>query len=343
MQISPETALEQATEHHLSGRYELARDLYEYVIDVNPDSARAHMNLGMLLLLHGDFEAGWREFSWRRHGQPGQLAAWDGRPLTGEGVLIRGEQGAGDNIQFLRYVPVIKRAGGRPAVLTRPGMKRLIQSFDADLAVFEPGEQVSDLAFEVAVMDLPGLSKTTLSTIPAEVPYMSAEPGLMAEWGNRLGPPAGRRIGLCWQGNPDKPRDKLRSIPLTDFAPLIETPGTEWYGLQVGPGEEQVPGFRHIGKFTHLGGRLGASSDHFVDAAAAMTELDLVITVDTAIAHLAGALARPVWILLPHNPDWRWLLERDDSPWYPTARLFRQADAGDWSVPLAAIAAALRQ
>jgi len=331
-------ALESASTHHLQGRYADAMALYEAVLEREPDNAQARMNLGMLLLLHGNFEDGWPAFKWRRHAQPNQLPLWDGSELNGKGVLIRGEQGAGDNIQFLRYLPFVAARGGRASVLTLPGMKRLLGSMDSGIEILEPGDQASDLHVEVPVMDLPGLAGTSIDSIPAPVPYLYAEPALQEAWEGRLGPAAGRRIGLCWQGNPEKPRDELRSIALNRFLPLFARPGIQWFGLQVGAGEDQVPELDGNADFTHLGPHLGAGPDKFIEAAAVIATLDLVITVDTAIAHLAGALGRPVWILLPKIPDWRWLLERQDSPWYPTARLFRQVTAGDWNAPLDAMA-----
>ncbi len=339
--LSLSDALDQALQHHLEGRYEDAMALYRAILDHDPENSQAHMNLGMVLLLLGQFEVGWPEFRWRRHGQTQQLAAWDGGALDGKGILVRGEQGAGDNIQFLRYLPEIIARGGRPAVLTLPGMKRLFSNLDGAPEILEPGDQASGLAVEVPLMDLPALFGATLHTIPAPIPYLKAEPALIDAWAARLGPTSKRRIGLCWQGNPEKPRDALRSVPLSRFEPLFGVPGTEWFGLQVGPGEDQVRDLTGVTNFTHLGTRLGAGPDKFVDAAAVISQLDLIISVDTAIAHLAGALGKPVWILLPKEPDWRWLLGRDDSPWYPTARLFRQSTSGDWEAPLSELGAQL--
>ncbi|MEK9723237.1 MAG: hypothetical protein VW405_07100 [Rhodospirillaceae bacterium] len=334
-------ALGQAVGHHLAGRYAKAEALYRLIVDRHPDNAQAHANLGMLRLLMGDFAEGWAEFGWRRHGQAGQLARWRGEPLDGRRILVRGEQGAGDNIQFLRYLPFLRDRGGEPVVLTLPGMTRLLGALDGAGEVLEPGNEVSGLACEVPVMDLPEIAGTRLEKVPATIPYLRAEPALVEAWAARLGPRERRRVGLCWQGNPGKPRDAERSIPLARFRHLFDTPDTEWFGLQVGAGEDQVLGLGAAPNFTHLGAHLGVATDKFVDAAAVIAQLDLVVTVDTAIAHLAGAMGVAVWILLPQVPDWRWMLGRDDSPWYPSARLFRQTAAGDWDAPLSAVAAAL--
>ena len=325
----------------LAGRYTSARSLYARVLAQEPDNTVAHMNLGTVLLTLGEFAPGWREFSWRQRLQSNQLPIWDGTHLGGKGILVRGEQGAGDNIQFMRYLPMVAAMGGPVSALTLPGMGRLFSSMHESATIFEPGEKVSGLHVEIPIMDLPGILGTTASSIPASIPYLHAETGLTESWRLRLGPPKGFRVGLCWQGNPDRPRDALRSVPLDQFGPLISVPGTQWFGLQVGPGEDQVTSFNAPGSFAHLGPHLRSGPDKFVNDAAVMEHLDLIISVDTSVAHLAGAMGKSVWILLAREADWRWMLERQDSPWYPTARLFRQTVSGDWGAPLSAMTAEL--
>ncbi len=333
--------MDEALAHHLGGRYTSARSLYTLVLAQEPDNVVAHMNLGTVLLTLGEFEPGWREFSWRRRLKSNQLPVWDGTQLDGQRILVRGEQGAGDNIQFMRYLPMVSAMGGQVSALTLPGMKRLLSSMCESVTILEPGEQAGELHVEIPIMDLPGILGTTAASIPAPIPYLHAEPELAENWRSRLGPADGLRVGLCWQGNPDRPRDELRSVPLNRFAPLMSVPGTEWFGLQVGPGEDQVPSFNAPGSFAHLGPRLRSGPDKFINDAAVMEHLDLVISVDTSVAHLAGAMGKSVWILLAREADWRWMLNRQDTPWYPTARLFRQTVSGDWEAPLSAMASAL--
>ena len=333
--------MDEALAHHLDGRYTSARSLYTQVLAQEPDNVVAHMNLGTVLLTLGEFEPGWREFSWRRRLKSNQLPVWDGTQLDGKRILVRGEQGAGDNIQFMRYLPMVSAMGGQVSALTLPSMKRLLSSMCESVTILEPGEQAGELHVEIPIMDLPGVLGTTSESIPAPIPYLRAEPELAENWRLRLGPAKGLRVGLCWQGNSEMPRDELRSVPLNRFAPLMSVPGTEWFGLQVGPGEDQVPSFNAPGSFVHLGPRLCGGPDKFINDAAVMEQLDLVISVDTSVAHLAGAVGKSVWILLAREADWRWMLERQDTPWYPTARLFRQTVSGDWEEPLSEMTSAL--
>ena len=333
--------MDAALADHLAGRYTSARSLYTQVLAQEPDNYVAHMNLGTALLTLGEFEQGWREFAWRRRLQSSQLPVWDGTQLDSKKILVRGEQGAGDNIQFMRYLPILSALGGQVSALTMPGMKRLFSSMSESVTILEPGEQVGGLHVEIPIMDLPGILGTTAVSIPAPIPYLRAEPELAENWRLRLGPAECLRVGLCWQGNPDRPRDEFRSVPLNRFTSLMSVPDTEWFGLQVGPGEDQVPSFNAPGSFTHLGPRLRGGPDKFVNDAAVMEQLDLIISVDTSVAHLAGAMGKSVWILLAREADWRWMLERQDTPWYPTARLFRQTISGDWEAPLSAMRSAL--
>ena len=339
--LSLANALELAHGHFMAARFGEASSLFQAIIEKYPDCAPAHVNLAAIMLMQGRFETGWAEFEWRRHGQPGQLKPWDGRDLNGEKVLVRGEQGAGDNIQFLRYASAIGGRGGEAVVLTLPGMKRLFGNLAGVAAVLEPGDQASGLSYEVPAMSLPGIFGTTVDSVPADIPYLQAEPNLTAEWASRLSDGQGLKVGLCWQGNPEKPRDNLRSMPLAAFRPLMDTPGTLWVSLQVGAGTEQAMAIELPDTFSQLGPGFDAGGDKFIDSAAVIANLDLVITVDTSIAHLAGAMGRPVWVLLAFVADWRWMLEREDSPWYPTDRLFRQTAPGDWDDVIERVRAAL--
>jgi hypothetical protein len=255
---------------------------------------------------------------------------------------LHAEQGFGDTIHFVRYARLVKERGGRvvvgcpkalvPLVATCPGIDEAVASIS------------SSFPFDVQapLLSLPGILRTTLDTIPAQVPYLFPDATLVKRWQQELGSLAGFKVGIAWHGNPTHENDRHRSIPLDKFAPLARVPNIRLLSLQKGPGAEQVPAL--AGRFEVISlGPLQEASWTFMDTAAVMMNLDLVLCVDTAPAHLAGALGRPVWVLLPAAPDWRWLLGRDDSPWYPTMRLFRQSQLGDWDEVLQRVAQALHQ
>ena len=218
-------------------------------------------------------------------------------------------------------------------------LHRLLAGCPGVAAVVTEKDPLPEFDVHAPLMSLPGLLGTTLATVPAEVPYLFADAPSIARWREQLGPIGGVRIGIAWQGNPDYKRDRFRSIPLLQFAPLAGIAGVRLLGLQKGPGRDQLAGVADRFAVTDLGPQL----DDFLDTAAVLSNLDLVITSDTSIAHLAGALGVPVWVALPAAPDWRWLLGREDSPWYPTMRLFRQATRGDWEGVFRRMAEALEE
>ncbi|HMV32993.1 MAG TPA: glycosyltransferase family 9 protein, partial [Gemmatimonadales bacterium] len=311
-------------------------------IAVRPDWSEAHWNLALPLLRTGQYEEGWREFEWRftaarrrLRPEPSALPAWQGEPLAGRTLLVYWEQGFGDTIHFCRYVPLLAAAGARVLLQVQAPLRRLLAGL-AGVAEFV-GEDASAVRadFKVALMSLPHRFGTTLETIPATMPYLVA-PALPA--GLTLGHSGRRRVGLAWGGSPAQTNNRFRSIPLADLAPLCALPGIDWYSLQVGATAAEAATLAAAG-VTDLGPRLG----DFADTAAVMQELDLVLTIDTSVAHLAGALGRPTWILLSHTCCWRYLLDRTDSPWYPTARLFRQPARGAWAPVVAAVRTALEE
>lgn len=319
---------------HAMGHYDAAAAAYERALAIEPDHATARANRAVLLLLRGDFESGWREYAWRwrvdgfttprrAFDQP----QWDGAPLDGRTIFLHAEQGIGSAIQFVRYVDKVAAAGGRIVLECQPPLGRLFtQSFAGGPveAVVVKGEAPSAFDVHLPLMSLPERCRTTLATIPARVPYLVADANACARWQRRLAIAPRPRVGLVWAGNPRHANDRNRSAPADVFAPLIGLGGT-LYSLQVGA-EQGVAAFA-AGAVTDLAPEL----TDFAETAAALTALDLVISVDTAVAHLAGALGVAVWLLLPFAPEWRWLLDREDSPWYPTMRLFRQRAAGDWA------------
>jgi FkbM family methyltransferase len=316
-------------------RFDEALEHYERALALKPDFAEAHLNYSMALLLLGDFTRGWTEYEWRwrRKGAWDTLnfaqPRWSGECLEGKTILIYVEQGLGDTIQFVRFVPVLAAMRARVMLAAPQQLIALLRAAGLPATLFD-GTNLSTFDFHLPLLSVPGVLATTEATIPAEVPYLSAEPGRVATWRERL-PKEPLRIGIAWQGNPNPRVDKGRSIPLRAFAPLAALPGVRLISLQKNDGLDQLDALPEGMRVTTLGPDFDAGPDAFLDTAATIMNLDLVVAADTAVAHLAGALARPVWIALQQVPDWRWMLEREDSPWYPTARLFRQRRSGDWN------------
>jgi hypothetical protein len=340
-----------------------AEALYRTAIALDPAYRKARFNLAYLLLRQGRYAEGWACMEARAwHGVfEKQLAfpRWCGEPLTGKSLLITVEGGFGDMIQFCRYARLAKQQGAaHVAVLCHPELRRLLHSVDAIDDVIGYDESLPAMAWDYWTMplSLPSLFQTTLETIPAALPYLFAEAQHVQRWkqcmdeSERALPDAGAangtlRIGLAWQGNPRFENDADRSLPSPDLlTPLFAIPHTRYFSLQKTNGESNSESERKRGVPSLPLCNPAMQLDDFADTAALIANLDLVITVDTAIAHLAGALGKPCWVLLPaYQPDWRWLAERSDSPWYPQVmRLFRQQHAGDWAPPIAQLASALQ-
>ena len=318
---------------------------FRRAIAIDPAGPDAHRNLGMALLVAGRFDEGWREYEWRLRCKDAPTHAampkprWNGEPLNGRRILLHGEQGLGDALQFCRYVPLVAARGGRvilglPAPLERvmaglPGVERFVSgqlptdAFDLHLPMLSLGEVFG----------------TQMDTIPHRVPYLSAEPELAARWNERLKEVGGLKVGIVWAGSPTHGNDRNRSIGLAPFARLAGIPGVSLVSIQKGPTEGQAA--NPPGGFPLL--NLSPDIENFADTAAIMAGLDLVVCVDTSVAHLAGALGIPVWVLVPFAPDWRWMLDREDSPWYPTMRLFRQDRPGSWDGAIDRLERALRE
>ncbi|ARJ64638.1 hypothetical protein WV31_02595 [Magnetospirillum sp. ME-1] len=297
---------------------------------------RVKMCLGQMLLLHGDYRRGLPLAEYRP--QPDiNGPRWRGQRLNGETVLMRGEQGFGDNIQFVRYAALLAARGARVVVGSPTGLGALLSTAPGVAAAIEPGQAMEAPDFQVPMMSLPHVFGTTLQTIPADIPYLRAESGLVAQWRERLAAYCGLKVGLVWGGNPEAPYDGRRSPGLAPYLGLLDVPGVTFFSLQKGPAAAQLEGRRLPGHFVDLGPHL----TDFSQTAAAMEALDLVISSCTSPAHLAGALGRAVWVVLSSFPDWRWLLQREDSPWYPTARLFRAAHGEGWPGVLGRVRQAL--
>ena len=321
------------------GRLTEAAACYKQALRLKPDYADAHLNLGYSWFFRGDLEAGWPEYEWRwkRRGfsQPSfRQPLWDGSSLQGQTILLCAEQGLGDTLQFIRYAPLMKQHGATVIVQCQSPLVRLLATcVGIDRLVFE-GTSLPPFDVQAPLLSLPRIIRTTMATIPANIPYVSVDPASRAHWQQQLSGVEGFKVGIAWQGNPDHTRDRRRSVPLRAFAPLAGVPGVRLVSLQKGPGREQLPDLGVLDLANHL--------EDFADTATLMSNLDLVITVDTAVAHLAGAVGIPVWVALPLDPDWRWLLEREDTPWYPSMRLFRQSTWGDWAEVFERLTEALR-
>ncbi len=307
------------------------------------------MGRALALLTLGDYPRGFAEYEWRWKtkrlaGSPTyQQPLWDGSPLDGKTILLHAEQGLGDMVQFLRFVPVVKDRGGRVIVASQKPLVPLLAACPWIDQLIAQGETLPTFNVQAPLMSLPRILGTTLATLPTQVPYLSADPRLVQRWREELAAYPGFRIGIAWQGNPQNPADRHRSFPLDCLAPLAGLPGVQLFSLQKGPGTEQIDQRAERFPLVELGSRLDETSGPFMDTAAVMVCLDLVVSACTSLAHLAGALAVPVWVALKFAPDWRWLYHREDSPWYPTARLFRQPQPGDWAGAFDRMVAALQE
>jgi tetratricopeptide (TPR) repeat protein len=313
---------------------------FERAIARRPDFADAHMDLGIARLLTGDFAGGWPEYEWRLArdavAQPNRAGPrWDGGDPAGRTILLQSEQGHGDAIQFIRYAPLIAARGGRVLVSCRPPLRRLFETVGGVAGIV--GDTPPAPAFDgwAPMLSLPTLMGTSLATIPAGVAYLRADPGLAQSWRAPLAGLRGLKVGVVWRGTSDHLNDRNRSTGPAQFARFLSLPGLAVVSLQqdARPDERAALGVEAFDAGPQLG--------DFADTAAMIANLDLVVSVDTAVAHLAGALGAPVWTLIPFAPDWRWLLDREDSPWYPSMRLFRQPAPGDWASVMDRVRAAL--
>ena len=326
------------------GDYDLALASYNAAERSDPDSVEMHRNRALLRLLRGDFERGWPEYEWRWQVSGAALAPveaprWQGDPLAGGTLLLRAEQGLGDTIQLIRYAQLVKQRSQATVLVDCPRVLHAVLAGVPGVDRFVTGElAVERFDAWIPLLSLPAIFGTTLASVPAQVPYLFVEPQRTEYWRGELARHEGFRVGIAWQGNPGYAADFQRSVPLAEFVPLADLPGVQLFNLQKKHGLEQLPPLAERLKIVDLAPQLDQQAA-FVDTAAVMQGLDLVVVSDSALAHLAGALGVPVWVALPHVPDWRWLLDREDSPWYPTMRLFRQTSLGDWATVFERIAA----
>jgi tetratricopeptide (TPR) repeat protein len=353
-------------QYHRLNQMDRAIPIFREAIAIDPNSDLAHNHLSQSLLMSGQFPEGWKEYEWRWKNKDSGLVLpdfpqplWDGRPLHGKKILLYAEQGFGDTLQFVRYAEMVAARGGDVALRCPPELVALLASAPGISRLVTAGQPQPPFDVHCPLLSLPGVFQTRIETIPNNVPYLKADPKLVEIWSRRLGdasagaidsvdqsrhpgdnprdPRKPLRIAIAWAGRPAFTGDKTRSMKLRQLAPLATIPNITFYSLQKGPPAEQAntppPGLNLI--------NLGPDLRDFADTAAVMSLMDLILTTDTSIPHLAGALGLPVWTMLQFAPDWRWLLDRDDSPWYPTMRLFRQPKPGDWDSVMNAVTGAI--
>jgi tetratricopeptide (TPR) repeat protein len=328
-----------------TGRLDSALALYERRLPMLPGIG-VNTHYAHALLTAGRFAEGWRQYEFRWM-QPPLLALrapfrkpiWTGQDLRGKTILLRAEQGIGDVVQFIRYAPHVKALGARVLLQLRDGLGQLPKAFPGIDEVLDGNRPFPAFDYYIHLMSLPSVFGTELACVPAAVPYLEVEPARRARWAARLGAGTALKVGLVWAGDANHLRDRYRSIALAALGPLADVAGVRFYSLQKGAAASQMsapPAGMPIDD-------LGAELEDFADTAAVLDQLDLVISVDTSVAHLAGALGKRVWMLIPTPADWRWLTDRDDTPWYPTMRLFRQRRQGDWQDVVQRVSKALRE
>jgi tetratricopeptide (TPR) repeat protein len=309
---------------------------FEAALRLKPDFPQCRKNRGLVWLRHGNWEQGWSEFEWRWQCREFKQPAfsgprWDGGDLPGKTLLLWAEQGLGDTLQLVRYAAPLKERGASVLLLCPAALHPLLESCAGiDRLIPAGGDEMPAHDVQAPLMSLPGILGTTVANVHSPIPYLSAGPSRVLHWQRELAPVTGFRIGVCWQGNTKFGGDRRRSFPLSQLAPLAAVPGVRLVSLQKGHGVEQLAALPRGLEVVDLGEKLDQGGRAFLDTAAVIRNLDLVVTCDTAIGHLAGALGAPVWLALSASADWRWLTDRSDTPWYPTMRLFRQKELGKW-------------
>lgn len=311
--------------------------IYEKAIQIEPNYAKAHWNLSHALLQTGKFSQGWSEYAWRRKPELGiilyphkyEQPYWDGCSFEGKRLLVHCEQGFGDNIQFIRYLSMVKERGGTVILESRKPLFKLFGQIDGvdEFVMADPDGEAPDIDFDLhtSPLDMPMIFDTTLDNIPCKVPYLHAEPARTEYWKSQVDSEY-LKVGLIWAGCKFHGNDRNRSCRLRNFHPLSKIEGVKLYGLQEGFAAwqaDELPSDMEVIS-------LGEEFEDFADTAGAIENMDLVISVDTSVLHLAGAMGKPVWAIIPFEPEWRWMLERQDTPWYPTMKLFRQKERQNW-------------
>lgn len=340
-----------AIAYHFSGQLEKAEDEYRKAIALKPERADVQFGLGSVLLTQGKWPEGWRQYEWRRRmSDSGPLRTfpqplWDGSIQPDKTLFLFVEQGLGDTLQFIRFLALARPRVGRIIIEVQPGLRRLLAESAGDATIIAQGDEIPPFDVYAPLMSLPGLLGLDLPDLPAPKGYIQPEPALVAAWAERLKGTPGLRVGLNWQGNPKASVDKGRSIPLQQLTPLLDLPDVRFICLQKNAGLEQLEQLtpEQRARIETLGDDFDSGKDAFIDTAAVMANLDLILTTDTAMAHLAGALGRPCWVMLKFMPDWRWMVGRSDTPWYPSTQLFRQSREGDWADVVAQVLDSMKE
>jgi Flp pilus assembly protein TadD len=338
------------------GRRAEAESCYDRAIELRPNFGEAHRNRALGWLAEGDFERGFPEAEWRLkcRNPPGlqwPRPRWTGEPLEGRTILLHWEQGLGDTLQFIRFAPLVKEQGGQVWIYCQPALARLVKRCPGVDRVLDGSTPVPDFPVHAPLMSVPAILGTTLATLPS-APYLSADSATIEHWRTVLSAAlevddlaSVFKVGIAWQGSPHNRIDRWRSFPLERLAPLASVPGVRLISLQKGAGTEQIRAVDRKFPVAELSGGDPALDEtrDFLDTAAVMSLLDLVVTPETAVAHLAGGLGVRTWVALSSVGDWRWMVGQDVSPWYPSARLFRQKELGDWDDVFGRMALALHR
>jgi tetratricopeptide (TPR) repeat protein len=326
------------------GRHRDALASYGQALTLQPDNADVHFNEALALLTVGDYARGFEKYEWRwkRTGMNARprfrKPAWLGEyPLANKTILLHAEQGLGDTIQFIRYAPLLARAGAKIAIEVQPELKELLSNLEGVAAVVGQGETLPPFDVHCPLASLPFACKTRLANVPAEIPYLHASNQRIARWRERIESVPAPRIAIAWSGRAAHVNDRNRSIALAELEPLLAATGVHFISIQRELRAADADRLAQDGRIVHVGGDLA----DFADTAAVLALCNLAICVDTSVAHLAAAMGRPTFVLIPFQPDWRWTADRESSPWYPQARLYRQQVVGDWNGPLDRVTQAL--
>jgi tetratricopeptide (TPR) repeat protein len=329
-----------------SGSIEAAVKHFEKSLLIDPELAEAHYGLAMALLLKGDYQRGFRENEWRWRCKRLSAGArtfakplWDKTALEGRRILLHADGGFGDTIQLIRYVPLVAARGGRVIVQCQAPLVRLLGGFPGAERVIAISDALPEFDVHCPIGSLPWMLDTTIGNIPGPVPYIRSDPEATDRWAARIGRANELKVGIAWAGNPQHSKNRFRSMRFSQFRDLARVQNIRYFSLQKGGASKEASGAPEGMDISDYTGEL----NDFADTAAFVANLDLVIAVDTSVAHLAGAMGKPTWALIPFAPDWRWLIGREDSPWYPTMRLFRQKSIGDWESAIERVAAALSE